>query len=275
MGDWTDPHADNLAIRFASAIVLIGVGLSAAILGGPWLAAASAAAAVAMAFEWARMSETKTAVPAFVVSGVGALAAVSVASLGAIDLAFAIVGATAALTALRRWSLRGGAIAAFGVLYVTAPTVGFVWLRQSEAGAEVLLALFSLVWASDSAAYFGGRFVGGPLVAPHLSPKKTWAGLIAGTLAAIGAGAAIAAVIDGPLVPWLLAGAVLGPVGLAGDLFESLCKRAFGVKDASNLIPGHGGVLDRLDSLIAVTTVALVAHLAAPGLVGLLFGEPA
>ncbi|MBU6374107.1 MAG: phosphatidate cytidylyltransferase [Alphaproteobacteria bacterium] len=272
MGDWTDPHADKLAVRVASAIALIAGGLTAGYFGGPLLAAVTAAAAVAMSFEWARMSEPKSAPWGFAVGATGALGAVCAAALGAIDAAIAFAGGAAVISALRPGPLAARAAAAFGVIYITLPCVGFVWLRSGPSGLGVLFAMFAVVWAADSAAFFGGRFVGGPRLAPSLSPKKTWSGLGFGVAAAGASGAALAAITGGPWALWTAVGLALGLVGLAGDLFESLCKRHFGVKDASSLIPGHGGVLDRLDSLIAVTVVTLAATLAAPGLTPALFG---
>lgn len=275
MGDWTDPHADKLAIRLASALALIAGGLGAGYLGGAVLAAATAAAAVAMSFEWARMSEPKSAPWGFAIGGAGALGAVCAAALGEITAAVAIAGIAAMVTALRPGALRVRAAAAFGVVYIALPCIGFVWLRDGPSGLGVVFAMFSIVWAADSAAFFAGRFIGGPRLAPTLSPKKTWSGLLVGIGAAGAAGAALAGMTGGPLASWTAVGLALGAVGLLGDLFESLCKRQFGVKDASSLIPGHGGVLDRLDSLIAVTAVTLAVTLAAPGLTATLFGAPA
>lgn len=272
MGDWTDPHADKLLIRVASAFALIGVGLAAGYVGGPLLAAATAAAAVAMSFEWARMSEPKSAPWGFAIGGAGALGAVCAAALGAIDAAAALAGAAAVISALRPGPIGARAAAAFGVLYITIPCIAFVWLRSGPSGLGVVLAMFAIVWAADSAAFFAGRFIGGPRLAPTLSPKKTWSGLIVGIAAAGAAGAAFAGLVGGPLALWTGVGLTLGGVGLAGDLLESLCKRQFGVKDASSLIPGHGGVLDRLDSLLAVAGFTLAVTLAAPGLTPALFG---
>ncbi|MFZ4602732.1 MAG: phosphatidate cytidylyltransferase [Caulobacterales bacterium] len=273
MGDWTDSHADNLAVRSASALALIAVGLSSVIIGGPALAAATAAAAVAMSFEWARMSEPQTAPTGFAIGGAAAFTAVCAAAWGALAVAGAVVVLGALVSMVRLRPASKGAVAAFGIAYVAAPCVGFIWLRTTPDGLALLLSMFAIVWASDSAAYFAGRFIGGPRLAPSLSPKKTWSGLVAGVTAATAAGLALGQYHQGPWAAWAAVGATLGAVGLAGDLFESLCKRHFGVKDASSLIPGHGGVLDRLDSLLAVTTATLAVILAAPDAPAILFAR--
>ncbi len=272
MGDWTDPHADKLAIRVASALALIAGGLAAGYLGGVTLALATAVAALVMSFEWARMSEPKSVLWAFAFGGAGALGAVCAAALGAVEAAAAVAGFAAVVTALRPGPLRTRAAAAFGVVYIAFPCIGFITLREGPSGIGVVFAMFSIVWAADSAAFFAGRFIGGPRLAPSLSPKKTWSGLLVGIAAAGLAGGALAGLTNGPLLLWAAVGLALGTVGLFGDLFESLCKRHFGVKDASSLIPGHGGVLDRLDSLIAVTAVTLAVTSAAPELTSALFG---
>jgi phosphatidate cytidylyltransferase len=119
------------------------------------------------------------------------------------------------------------------------------------------------VWTTDTAAYFVGRTVGGPKLWPRVSPKKTWSGAIGGTLAATALGAVVIQhSTTTALVPIVVVGVVLSVVSQAGDLFESAVKRQFGVKDASNLIPGHGGVMDRLDGfLFAAVAAALLGIL--------------
>jgi phosphatidate cytidylyltransferase len=257
VSDWADRHADNLLVRTASGLVLIAVGLGAAMAGGPWLAAATGAAVTAMSFEWARMSEPRAAMTAWGVGLVGVFGAVLAASWAAPGAAFIWLAAAAIASALRRKTWPERAETAFGIFYIGAPCTAFLWLRaEPDVGLEAILALFTIIWSADIAAYLGGRFIGGPRIAPSLSPRKTWAGVWSGTLAAAVAGGAVGTALGVPLGAWIAAGAVLGLIGLAGDLFESLCKRRFGVKDASNLIPGHGGVLDRLDGMMAATAAA-------------------
>jgi len=263
--DWAARFHD-LAPRTLSGLVLAAGGFSAAWAGGPWLAAATAAAAVAMSFEWARMSEParlRWALPLLIVGTVGALL---FASRGEIGLAMGWLAVIAAATALRpmRWDARGAA--ALGVLYIGAPTTLFLWLRAHEsAGLAALLYLFAVIWLADIFAYLGGVVIGGPRLHPRLSPQKTWAGIACGVLAGAVASLVYARVVgDGRASLFLMVGATTALLGLIGDLFESLLKRRFGVKDASGLIPGHGGVLDRIDGLMAATLAWGLALAQAP-----------
>ncbi len=144
-----------------------------------------------------------------------------------------------------------------GALYIGIPVAIFMWLRGlGEEGLRTMLALFAMIWSADIFAYFGGKLIGGPRVAEGLSPKKTWSGIASGTLAGAaagwGCGAAFQTAAENRWL-WLAIGALIAFTGLMGDLFESFLKRRFGVKDASRVIPGHGGVLDRIDGLMAAT----------------------
>jgi phosphatidate cytidylyltransferase len=267
------PEFDDLGARILSALVLGSAAIAAALAGGPWIAGAAGAAVVAMAYEWARMSEPRALSAAFAMTLAGALGGVMLASRGLPGWALGWLAAWALLSAARRRSWVGAIESAFGVLYIGAPAVAFLWLRgQPGWGLEGALTLFGVIWSADSAAYFGGRILGGPKLMPRTSPQKTWSGLAAGTAAGAAAGAICANLFDGPMFLWLGVGACLAALGLGGDLFESALKRRFGVKDASRLIPGHGGVLDRIDGLMAAVTVfSLAAHLA-PSLRLELFG---
>ena len=115
-----------------------------------------------------------------------------------------------------------------------------------------------VVWATDIGGYFAGRLIGGPKLWPQVSPKKTWAGAIGGFAASLGVAAGFAAFNFGKIVPLLLLGAVLSIASQLGDLFESAVKRRFGVKDSSHIIPGHGGLMDRLDGFVAAIVLAAV-----------------
>jgi phosphatidate cytidylyltransferase len=133
-----------------------------------------------------------------------------------------------------------------------------VLLRADEVGLIAVLWLFAVVWSTDIAAFYCGRAFGGPLLWPAISPKKTWSGATGGTLAAIVAGCAVVYAAGIALHPaHALVALVVSIASQAGDLFESAIKRRFHVKDASQLIPGHGGVMDRLDGFVAAATVAL------------------
>jgi phosphatidate cytidylyltransferase len=142
-----------------------------------------------------------------------------------------------------------------GVVIITGACLGLVWLRAQPAlGLETVLWLFAIVWAADSAAFAAGAVLGGPRLAPDISPNKTWAGLIGGVVCGALSSAAFGAVLGAQ--NWLILaglGLAIALAAMFGDLAESWLKRRVGVKDASSLIPGHGGVLDRLDGLIAAT----------------------
>lgn len=156
----------------------------------------------------------------------------------------------------RRWSL------AAGLLYVGVPTLALVWLRERpEDGLLLAFWSLSLVWATDIGAYFVGRGIGGPKVAPAISPNKTWSGLCGGMLAALLLGALLHWLFSLPLA-LVAASPLLALFAQVGDFFESWMKRRAGVKDSGTLLPGHGGVLDRLDGLVTSAPVAaLVASL--------------
>jgi phosphatidate cytidylyltransferase len=251
-GDWSD-----LGARIASGVFLGVGGGVAAWFGGPWLAAACGAAVVAMSYEWARMSEPDAVAPAFLFALAGSLGAVMFASWGHLFYGVAWMAACALISACRRRSFAAVIETAGGALYVGLPCALFLWLRdRAPEGLETILSLFAMIWSADIFAYFGGKLIGGPKVASGLSPNKTWSGIVAGTLAGAAAGGVCGAMVgaDGlRLQVWVGVGVLIAFTGLMGDLFESFLKRRFGVKDASKLIPGHGGVLDRIDGLMAAT----------------------
>ncbi|MCX7380252.1 MAG: phosphatidate cytidylyltransferase [Alphaproteobacteria bacterium] len=144
-----------------------------------------------------------------------------------------------------------------GLLWILPAVLSLEWLRAREPGGMGnVLFLLCVVWASDIGAYMLGRLVGGPKLAPSISPGKTRSGAVGGLLAAIGVGAAAAALGDGVFATSMAIAAVLGVISQAGDLLESAAKRHFGVKDSGNLIPGHGGLLDRLDAVLTVAPAA-------------------
>jgi phosphatidate cytidylyltransferase len=127
-----------------------------------------------------------------------------------------------------------------------------------EMGFAALIFVLLVVWATDIGGYFAGRGIGGPKLWPRVSPNKTWAGAVGGFLGSLVVAAGFAATGIGRMVPLLVLGGVLSVAGQLGDLFESAVKRRFGVKDSSHIIPGHGGLMDRLDSLVVVLALAAV-----------------
>ena len=271
-GDWSD-----LGARVVSGLVLASAGVTAALSGGPWLAGMCGGAVVAMSYEWARMSEPENFWPAFMFTLAGSLGAVMFSSWGHLTFAFFWMVGCACVSAVRRRSFVAVAETAGGAIYIGLPCAVFLWLRgRAPEGNETILALFAIIWAADIFAYFGGKLIGGPKIARGLSPNKTYSGIISGTLAGAAAEYECGVLFQAESslqMSWLLIGAVVAFTGLMGDLFESFLKRRFGVKDASKLIPGHGGVLDRIDSLMAATLLVGAALAFGPGATALLFGR--
>jgi phosphatidate cytidylyltransferase len=246
-------EAGSLRLRILSGLVLAPLPLVAIWLGGPFLWVLTVLAAVVMAWEWSRLCGGNQLV---LIGGV----ALAVAA-AAVPIAGVRIGAVIALGAagLVWWAeLRQGHAAprwmAAGCLWVALPCIILLWLAQSDStGRNTLLWVFAIVWATDIGAYAIGRLLRGPLLAPRWSPRKTWAGLLGGIVCAALAGWATARALGAaPVLPLVLVSAGLAIVEQFGDLAESVAKRRFGVKDASSLIPGHGGLLDRLDGLLAV-----------------------
>jgi phosphatidate cytidylyltransferase len=249
-------EAGALRLRILSALVLAPLAIVAIWFGGLCLAALIVAAAVIMAWEWGGLCGG--AAPGWarpLLIGVVAVSVVGAALWGIaagtlLALAGAVVvwwGALHDHAAAPLWLAAGG-------LWVALPCIILLWLVQSgSAGRGTLFWMFAVVWATDIGAFAVGRYLGGPLLAPRWSPRKTWAGLIGGIACAALVGWAVAGVIGATAaLPLVLISAGLAIVEQFGDLAESVAKRRFGVKDASGLIPGHGGLLDRLDGLLAV-----------------------
>jgi phosphatidate cytidylyltransferase len=256
-----------LKARLLSAVVLAPPALAAVWLGGYVFAALAMLAVGAMCWEWDAI-----VTGGFRRSGwVAVLACVVAVGLAVrrADLALVVVAAgavaAAALAQPGRDGVRRRGWAAAGVLYPGLPSVALVWLRGLDLhGRSQLFWLLLMVWATDIGAYAAGRLLGGPLLAPRISPKKTWAGLLGGMVSAA-AVAALASILGegrSPTGRLMLTGAGLAVVAQGGDLLESWVKRRWGVKDASAIIPGHGGVLDRVDGLLAAGLVVALGVLA-------------
>jgi phosphatidate cytidylyltransferase len=256
-------EAGSLRLRILSALVLAPLPLVAIWLGGAFLSVLTVLAAIVMAWEWGRLcggGEWRGGGTVLVIGVADSVAAASVAGLRA-GVAIALVGAGLVWWAELRAGRGVPRWMAAGCLWVALPCIILLWLAQrGNAGRETLLWVFAVVWATDIGAYAIGRLLGGPRLAPRWSPRKTWSGLLGGIGCAALAGWATARVLGAaPVLPLVLVSAGLAVVEQFGDLAESVAKRRFGVKDASSLIPGHGGLLDRLDGLLAVVpAVALL-----------------
>ncbi len=245
-----------LELRVVSALVIVPPVLAAIWFDGLWLDTLIVLAAAGMGWEWARLCRVGWASVAgvLIVATTASAAAGAAAGRPAAALALALVGAAVVFVAARRRGVATALWAAAGTLWVAVPCVAFLWVRaDSRTGLATALWLLAVVWASDIGAFAVGRAVGGPKLAPRLSPNKTWAGFVGGLGGAAAAGAAAAAWSGAALGVTVPVSLCLGVVAQIGDLVESLAKRRFGVKDSGGLIPGHGGLLDRLDSLLTAT----------------------
>jgi len=250
----------SLGVRVISALVLAPIVLGVVWAGGWGLASLVAAAAVLMSLEWLHLTGSERPLWAGAVMIATALAAILVTARGQAGLALLLLGAAAMAMSAVSFAERKPAWVAAGMLYVGLPSIALIWLRDLDSeGLITVLWILVLVWGIDIGAYFVGRALKGPKLAPRISPNKTWSGLGGGILAAIGVGLGTAALTGSNPVTLAALSAGLAIVEQAGDLMESAIKRHFHVKDAGHLIPGHGGLLDRVDGLIAIlVTVAAV-----------------
>lgn len=249
----------DLGIRALSAAVLIPAVLADVWAGGIWFHLFVALIGILMAQEWVAIVHKDNPLQFALHAAAamcGALLPLDV-GLGGGLAAIAVLGLLAALAAWRE-DPSGPAWRYLGVPYVALPPIALVVLREDpNYGIAAIVFVMLMVWAADTLAYFAGRIIGGPKLAPRISPKKTWAGLggaMAGSaIAALGVGLAL-----GLPALWILlvVAAALALVEQGGDLFKSAMKRHYGVKDSGRLIPGHGGVIDRVDGLVAVAAAA-------------------
>lgn len=244
----------KLQKRFVSALAMIGAAGTAAWFGGSLFALLLIGVGAVMLWEWGRMVGVSDAqrVPFYALGSVAILAAAICPLISPLAI---IVPAILCLGAFvfRPRSLGVGAI------YVVVPIVVLTWLRiEEDFGFLAIALLFSVVWATDTFAMIFGKLLGGPLLWPSVSPKKTWAGAIGGLAAGglLGAAVAVFSVSPDHWVYGLGIGCVLSVCAQAGDLAESAMKRACDVKDTSGIIPGHGGALDRMDGIVGASFCA-------------------
>ena len=261
---WSD-----LGVRTLSAAVLIPAVIVDVWAGGIWFNLFVALLAILMAHEWTVLAHRGD--PAqFALHAASAMSgALLPLQAGMPDAIIAIVVLWSLSAVIARFQNPESAKWAYlGVPYVGIPAVALVVLRNDpQYGTEAIIWVLVTVWAADTLAYFSGRIIGGPKLAPVLSPKKTWAGL-GGAIAGSAIASAVFAWATGLNAIWVLA-AIAGGLAIVeqgGDLFKSALKRHYGVKDSGRLIPGHGGVIDRVDGLVAVAVAAAVIGLARGGI---------
>jgi phosphatidate cytidylyltransferase len=246
----------NLGIRVAVALVLAPLAIAVAYAGGWLWTTLVTLAAIGLYFEWLTVVGART--PRLVMAGAAALAMAGLLfATGRIDasilvLVVGLAGVMVVSPERRLWTATG-----FG--YAAAAEFASVLVRHDQAhGFVALILILLVVWVTDIGGYFAGRGIGGPKLWPRVSPRKTWAGAIGGFAASLAVAAGFAAMGLGKTGPMLLLGAVLSIASQLGDLFESAVKRRFGVKDSSHIIPGHGGLLDRLDGFVAAIVLAAI-----------------
>jgi len=257
----------SLKVRIASALVLVPVAVAAAWAGGWVFVGLCLLAGMVMAWEWACLfaamdgRDRGAAVIRLLIAWLGLFAALS--AIAAFEAPLMLVwvwagGLTGAMMLVMATSLPLGA--AGGVFYTGLPIAALVLMRNDPVyGLAGIGWLFAVVWSTDIAAYFAGKAIGGPKLSPRWSPNKTWAGLAGGVV-----GAALAGLVTGLLLGTtnlLILSALSGAMAIIaqiGDIFESALKRLAGVKDSSRAIPGHGGVMDRLDGLVSAAVAVAV-----------------
>jgi phosphatidate cytidylyltransferase len=256
----------NLLIRIVAALVLAPLAIAIAYAGGWLWIALVALAAVGLYVEW--LTVVGAVQVGAIVPGATALLITGIClAWGRIDaslvvLAFGLAGVAWLSPPLRRWT-------AGGFCYAAAAEMASVLIRLDRIwGFVALLLILLVVWGTDIGGYFAGRGIGGPKLWPRVSPGKTWAGAIGGFAVSLVVAAGFAAFGLGRTGPLLLLGSLLSIVSQFGDLFESAVKRRFGVKDSSHIIPGHGGLLDRLDGFVAAAVLAAIFGLLRGGVDG-------
>ena len=261
-----DGQPGDLGLRLLSAAVLIPFALFVVWKGGIWLAFASGVFSSLMAYEWVRMTASpsmKSFVTLAILPFVPLILGAPVWALWV----FALCAILATFTHPLR-EKRGSE--AFGYLYITGMPLALYFLRDGPwDGAAAALILMGIVWGSDSAAYFTGRSIRGPLLHPD-SPSKTWSGAIGGAGFSALCGLLAAYITGGNYIAWFAMGALISIFAQFGDLFESSTKRRHGVKDSSAMVPGHGGLLDRVDGLGFVCVAAVLVFSFAPPLLKVL-----
>jgi phosphatidate cytidylyltransferase len=255
------PARFELPARTLSGIVMGAAAVGALAEGGILFACFVVIAAIAALREWHRLVNGGRFAREMLPTSLAIVVAVSLIRLD-VRLGIAVTaillgaGGAALVSALRagaqRWPIPWHA---FGSVYIGLPVLALVLLRDAPRGAAIVGGLFVAVWTTDTGALLFGRLIGGPKLAPVLSPNKTWAGFLGGTIAAALATAIYSAIIGGSAMRGLILGVLLALASVCGDLFESWVKRQFRAKNTGSLIPGHGGMLDRIDSVLFAAPV--------------------
>jgi phosphatidate cytidylyltransferase len=260
---WQYRLGNDFSARLLSGVVMVAAVVLITIAGATPFAVLVVLVALLVCWEWGRLvhgADRNIVLPVQIGTAAvaGLLAALGYVGLGLLALPIGAILAT--LLSLGNNSM----FSALGVFYAGFPAVALIWLRSDpQLGLPAVFFLIAIVVAADTAAFLSGRLLGGPLLWPRVSPKKTWAGAIGAIVASAVVGGLFWLVVpDSTMLRLAVTGAVLAVVAQAGDLAESALKRHFGAKDAGSIIPGHGGAMDRVDGLIAAASAVAVAALA-------------
>lgn len=268
----------NLALRIVSGLALGLLALGLTWLGGTAFRLFAAILAGLVFHEWMAMDPPANRVHSVLAWAVLIVALAAMLAGGTAALSFAAMGAAIIVAFAHSILTSGKAWSVYGIAYAGLPAVALALLRGSDtAGLVAVLFLFAVVWATDILAYFTGRALGGPKLAPRISPGKTWSGAIGGTLGGIVGGVAVVLLAPTamPVAQAVPLALVLSVLAQCGDLFESALKRRRGIKDSGTLVPGHGGVMDRVDGLVAAAVLLYLLGIVFSGLAapaGLFFG---
>ena len=270
-GDMVQPAVrrtlPETGLRALSALVLAPVVLAATYVGTPLFELLVTAAAIALSWEWTRVCNAERFSAAGGVCVAATVGAMASGAGGRYDIAVLVLGIGALATAATARTTGAGhwRWTAVGVIAIGICCLALIWLRAApNAGMAAMFWLFGTVWLTDTGAYFAGRLLGGPKLAPRISPNKTWSGLLGGVVCAALWGAVWSGYADAHMATAIGVSAAAAIIAQASDLSVSALKRRFGIKDASRLIPGHGGVLDRVDGFV----------LTAPAVAGLAMANP-
>ena len=262
----TSAQRPEVALRVASALVLAALALGAT-LYSPWsfLVLVMVGGGLA-AWEWGQLTRGNGFDATALISAVTVAAVAVLVALGQPDLAALILAAASVAIVVTAPARSEAAWSLAGLLYIALPAAALIWLRSDVAiGALALVYLFAVAWTTDTASYGAGQLIGGLKLAPSISPRKTWSGFVVGALTPALVGLAFAVALKSTSAAWLaLVSVALALACQAGDLAESWVKRRFGAKDMSQLIPGHGGLLDRVDGLLFAAMLAAAIALRDP-----------
>ena len=247
----------NLLMRVVAALVLAPIAVAIAYAGGWLWTVLVTVTVIGLYLEWLAIVGAARQMRVVVPGVVGLAIAGCCLAFGRIDASLVLLALGFAGVALFSPERRGWTATGFG--YAAAAQMASVLVRLDQLwGFVALILIFLVVWVTDIGGYFAGRGIGGPKLWPRVSPNKTWAGAVGGFAASLVVAAGFAVFGLGRTGPLLVLGAALSIVSQFGDLFESAVKRRFGVKDSSHIIPGHGGLLDRLDGFVAAVVLAAI-----------------